>query len=377
MSMSEDEAFAALGLPVGASQAQILEACRGLSEDYGVRIGNAPTNALKRTYQEKLEHLRLAVSVLIPGNGGVVAADLPSREPVRSEPGRFIRQPNAGSVPARNEDASEPERSASVKAMYPWLIGIATVVLILGAVRSMWPPDQPKLPAKPPAPAFATLLVSVDMDCTLYIDDATEGVALTAWTPKKVPIDRGEHILRWHERKANVIFSTKATIDKPGTQIHEYKISEDVKPWQEKRDAELAQLMERERADIEAAGVVVRGDLMWTVRDNGRDVNWNEAKAYCEACRVGGYSDWRMPTIEELEGLYVKENSYKTRDGYADYLAHIAKPFVLTTPWQWSSTLQGSSSAFVFDFNLVGGRSSSDLTYRDLDRVLCVRRSGE
>jgi hypothetical protein len=140
MSMSEDEAFAALGLPVGASHAQILEAFRGLSEDYGVRIGNAPTNALKRTYQEKLEQLRLAVGVLIPGNGGVVAADLPAREPVRSESGRFITQPVAGAAPAHEEEESAPERSTSGKAIYQWLIGIATVMLVLAGVRALWPP---------------------------------------------------------------------------------------------------------------------------------------------------------------------------------------------------------------------------------------------
>ena len=121
--------------------------------------------------------------------------------------------------------------------------------------------------------------------------------------------------------------------------------------------------------------IVQRGDLMWTVRDNGSDVDWNEAKAYCEACRVGGYSDWRMPTIEELQGLYVKGNSYKTRDVSGDYPAHIAKPFILTTPWVWSSTLDGSSSAFYFFFG--GVRGSNGLTVRGDYRVLCVRRSGE
>jgi Protein of unknown function (DUF1566) len=221
----------------------------------------------------------------------------------------------------------------------------------------------PKPPAKPPAPAFATLLVSVDMDCTLYIDDATKGVALTAWTPKKVPIDRGEHILRWHEPKANETFIVKAAIDKPGTQVYEYKIS--VEQAERRAREEEQRIMER--------GWVVRGDLMWTVRDNGSDVNWNEAKAYCEACRVGGYSDWRMPTIEELEGLYVKENSYKPRD--ADYPAHIAKPFILTDLGHWSSTLNDSSSAFFFGFYF-GERNAHYLSVRYY-RVLCVRRSGE
>ena len=123
----------------------------------------------------------------------------------------------------------------------------------------------------------------------------------------------------------------------------------------------------------DGAETVVRGDLMWTVRDNGSDVDWNEAKAYCEACRVGGYSDWRMPTIEELQGLYVKGNSYPPRDEM--YHVHIARPFILTTPWIWSSTLDGSSSAFDFAFDR-GGWYSVDLAYRDGGRVLCVRRSG-
>ena len=146
-------------------------------------------------------------------------------------------------------------------------------------------------------------------------------------------LDQGEHILRWHEPNADVTFSEKWTIDKPGTQVYEYKLSEDVKAWQgnqkAKRDAEIAQLMERERAEIEAASVVVRGDLMWTVRENGFDLDWNEAKAYCEACRVGGYSDWRMPTIEELQGLYDSKRSIRATQ--RDYDVSVAKPFSLST----------------------------------------------
>ena len=49
--------------------------------------------------------------------------------------------------------------------------------------------------------------------------------------------------------------------------------------------------------------VVVVGDLMWTVRDNGRDVTWFEAKAYCDSCRVGGYDDWEMPSEDMLRRI--------------------------------------------------------------------------
>jgi hypothetical protein len=46
-----------------------------------------------------------------------------------------------------------------------------------------------------------------------------------------------------------------------------------------------------------------RTNLMWAAQDNGTPVNWANAKSYCENYRGGGYTDWRMPTLDELEGL--------------------------------------------------------------------------
>jgi len=43
--------------------------------------------------------------------------------------------------------------------------------------------------------------------------------------------------------------------------------------------------------------------LMWAAKDNGKDVNWHQATSYCQKLRVGGYSDWRLPTIDQLEEL--------------------------------------------------------------------------
>lgn len=126
--------------------------------------------------------------------------------------------------------------------------------------------------------------------------------------------------------------------------------------------------------------LVQRGDLMWTVRDNGSDLDWNEARAYCEACRVGAYSDWRMPTLEELEGLYDVTQSYNLQGRFAQggawsFDVHIANPFRITAPWVWSSTRDDSSSAFHF-FYYYGRRGSRNLSNRYNVRVLCVRRSG-
>lgn len=43
--------------------------------------------------------------------------------------------------------------------------------------------------------------------------------------------------------------------------------------------------------------------LMWAAKDNGKNVNWHQATSYCQKLRVGGYADWRLATIEELEEI--------------------------------------------------------------------------
>jgi len=54
--------------------------------------------------------------------------------------------------------------------------------------------------------------------------------------------------------------------------------------------------------------------LMWAAKDNGADINWQSAKGYCENYRGGGYTDWRMPTQDELARLY--ESSVEGHNGY-------------------------------------------------------------
>ena len=46
--------------------------------------------------------------------------------------------------------------------------------------------------------------------------------------------------------------------------------------------------------------------LMWAGKDNGKDVSWNKAMKYCRDLRLAGYSDWRLASVGELEGIYDK-----------------------------------------------------------------------
>jgi TIR domain/Protein of unknown function (DUF1566) len=104
--------------------------------------------------------------------------------------------------------------------------------------------------------------------------------------------------------------------------------------------------------------------LMWTIEDNGRYVNWHEASEYARQLRLGGYSDWRLPTIEELKQLYDPGNK------------GIREPFQLTSDWVWTSTREGTGSAWAFLF-LFGKFRSVHMDFSDYYRALCVRRSGE
>ncbi len=106
--------------------------------------------------------------------------------------------------------------------------------------------------------------------------------------------------------------------------------------------------------------------LTWTKQDNGSDVNWNQANAYCFNMRLGGYTDWRLPTIDELQDIYdvnANVNSY-----------HVKGNLQLSEYWQWSSSSgNASGEAWRFTFSH-GGRISGPLGFGGGKRALCVRR---
>ena len=84
-----------------------------------------------------------------------------------------------------------------------------------------------------------------------------------------------------------------------------------------------------------------RTNLMWAAKDNGADINWQNAKSYCQNYSGGGHTDWRMPTQDELAGLY-DGGSYKN-------VITITKWFV------WASKIRGSEAA---NFHFDGGYRS-------------------
>ena len=127
-------------------------------------------------------------------------------------------------------------------------------------------------------------------------------------------------------------------------------------------------------SDEAIAGTVVVDELMWTIRDNGADVDWNETTQYCADLTLGGYTDWRLGTIDEVESLYDANESYElTSDGVFDL--HIRDPFRLSGIWVWTSTGE-DSRAYLFNFtSTLRYLTAVSDSYRV--RALCVGGSGE
>jgi len=75
-------------------------------------------------------------------------------------------------------------------------------------------------------------------------------------------------------------------------------------------------------------------NLIWAEKDNGSTLNWVFAKSYCESYRGGDFKDWRMPTQDELAGLYDEAIANKTDN---ERTAHLTKLIHLTSGSIWAS----------------------------------------
>ena len=85
-------------------------------------------------------------------------------------------------------------------------------------------------------------------------------------------------------------------------------------------------------------------NLMWAERDNGSNINWANAKNYCENYRGGGYTDWRMPTQDELAGLYDESKSYKS----CGQVVRLTELIHLTCTAPWTPETRGSDAAYFY-----------------------------
>jgi hypothetical protein len=126
--------------------------------------------------------------------------------------------------------------------------------------------------------------------------------------------------------------------------------------------------------------------LMWAGKDNGKDVNWKNAVKYCRALRLAGYSDWRLASLGELQGIYDKDANapgLMGPSGKGTASTWHVKGNLFLTGDNWSSTQRmddrghPSGYAWRFDFNEGRPFGGDELWFYTDKRALCVRLSGE
>ena len=132
--------------------------------------------------------------------------------------------------------------------------------------------------------------------------------------------------------------------------------------------------------------------LVWMVRDNGEDISYTDAAAYCAGLRAANLAGWRLPSVAELKTLFtpaftrtttplVKDND-RLEDGHRWHLkagdtwqVHIKAPYMLSAPAEWSSDPGSSDNEHEMLVFSSGTTVSAQSGHRVAYRALCVAPS--
>jgi hypothetical protein len=110
--------------------------------------------------------------------------------------------------------------------------------------------------------------------------------------------------------------------------------------------------------------------LAWARGDGGSDLGWTEADRRCRQLRLGGHSDWRLPRIEELQGLF--DERFEPACG--DQTCHLDPAIGLGARYVWSAAGPDPRRRFYFDFQ-AGSKLAPRIRPDLVRRALCVRDS--
>ena len=115
--------------------------------------------------------------------------------------------------------------------------------------------------------------------------------------------------------------------------------------------------------------------LMWSQTDNHGNINWKEANQWVKYTFPDTlekrYDDWRLPTLKELQSLYVNDKDYKGYEADCGQRVKIVSIIHLTCGWVWTSEKK-SITARLYNFNR-GYHYTDRMVKKRAYRVLPVR----
>ena len=115
--------------------------------------------------------------------------------------------------------------------------------------------------------------------------------------------------------------------------------------------------------------------VMWAKTDNQGNINWKQADLWIKYTFPNTlekkYDNWRLPTLTELESLYIKEKKIKGYETDCGQRVKIVPVIKLSCGWVWTSETS-AIQAFIFNFNR-GYHYSDRMVHNKAYRALPVR----
>lgn len=208
--------------------------------------------------------------------------------------------------------------------------------------------DEPEEP-------FATLVVTSDSPCHIYVNGVYLGTIFSPEEPLEASLSSSSVDLA---AASTEVSGARFTPGEEGIfEVEKDEVREFTVP--------LLQAIEDFKQNQRRTGTWIDLDLglMWPRRDNAADVTWVRANEYCESLSFGGFEDWRLPAATELEAL---EAMWSIRAN------KIVDSIFLSACCTWSATAPTERTAYNVDFRY---RRRFE-TNRNLSfglRALCVR----
>jgi Protein of unknown function (DUF1566) len=198
------------------------------------------------------------------------------------------------------------------------------------------------------AQSAASLLVTTDTNCDWKIDGVSQG-RLNVDDAKVVKTTSGEHLLQATSADGQLKWQGMVTADSSAQKLVKIPLSDMAPTWTDPTTA-----------------------LMWPRKDNGGDVTWQQAANYCQNLSLGGYTGWRLPTIDESAGIYDQTQSIRG----LPIKGGIQITGLTWSGWIWSGST-GQVSGETRHSGFLIEKEHADLLGPDFRaRTLCVRRPG-
>jgi hypothetical protein len=115
--------------------------------------------------------------------------------------------------------------------------------------------------------------------------------------------------------------------------------------------------------------------LMWAKTDNQGDINWKQAAQWVKYTfgdtLTKRYDNWRLPTLSELQSLYVHDKASKGYETDCGQRVKIVPEIKLSCGWVWTSETSAIQGR-IFNFNR-GYHYTARMVHKKAYRALPVR----